>query len=410
MNREKINKLRKEFGIDNPQVKIYYPKEFLSKFNELIEKLDKVNDSKIDGFLAKISELFKEQLKKNIESYALLDKKIDDRFNGLKEIKVNNFPEPIKIPEPKEIKIPKYPKEIEIKKPKWYEKFVPDKIVEAINKGTKQNKSDFENALDRHKELKNALAVRLASNNLETFYNAVSQAVSGMRTLTAADVVTAQVNNWPVDYPDATALAQLQIIVTALQLIDNFISGNRGLVTEDNSAAIKIALEIIDDWDLSDHCNIRHLNGTDDVVTANLSAIDNAVLDDIAANQTDNSQTSNQVNLVWLESNSFDVDNSSVQLVDTDGSTSGAADLLSTCKYISITNAGDGDLFIRIGGSAPVADGSTAYYDFKLAKGETRWLPLGYKAATSSANDVYGIRSAAQTNDNVIVTQWGYGS
>lgn len=35
--------------------------------------------------------------------------------------------------------------------------------------------------------------------------------------------------------------------VTALQIIDNFISGSRGLVTEDNSAAIKTAVELIDD-------------------------------------------------------------------------------------------------------------------------------------------------------------------
>src|SRR3990172_5727945 len=35
-------------------------------------------------------------------------------------------------------------------------------------------------------------------------------------------------------------------ILTALEIIDNFISGARGLVTEDNSAAIKTAVEIID--------------------------------------------------------------------------------------------------------------------------------------------------------------------
>ena len=46
--------------------------------------------------------------------------------------------------------------------------------------------------------------------------------------------------------------------------------------------AVKTALEIIDDWDASDHCNIRHLTATDDTVNANLSATDNAVLDAIA--------------------------------------------------------------------------------------------------------------------------------
>ena len=40
--------------------------------------------------------------------------------------------------------------------------------------------------------------------------------------------------------------------LTALQLIDNFISGSRGLVTEDNSAAIAASLSVIDDWDSAD--------------------------------------------------------------------------------------------------------------------------------------------------------------
>jgi hypothetical protein len=69
-------------------------------------------------------------------------------------------------------------------------------------------------------------------------------------------------------------------------------------VTNADITSCKTALEIIDDWDSSDHCNIRHLNTTDDTVniadggntitvdgtvTANLSATDNAVLDTIDA-------------------------------------------------------------------------------------------------------------------------------
>lgn len=105
--------------------------------------------------------------------------------------------------------------------------------------------------------------------------------------------------------------------------------------------------------------------------------------------------------LVWISSSSTDVDNSSIQVFDCS-----AVD--STTRYITICNAGDGDLFVRIGGSAPVADGSTAYYDFKLAKGETRWMPFGYKSG-STLNDVYVVRSAAQTNDNVIVSLFALG-
>lgn len=37
-------------------------------------------------------------------------------------------------------------------------------------------------------------------------------------------------------------------------------------VTNADIASIKTAVEIMDDWDSSDHCNIRHLNSTDDIV------------------------------------------------------------------------------------------------------------------------------------------------
>lgn len=37
-------------------------------------------------------------------------------------------------------------------------------------------------------------------------------------------------------------------------------------VTNADITSCKTALEIIDDWDASDHCNIRHLNATDDIV------------------------------------------------------------------------------------------------------------------------------------------------
>jgi hypothetical protein len=112
--------------------------------------------------------------------------------------------------------------------------------------------------------------------------------------------------------------------------------------------------------------------------------------------------TVNTGQLLWISSASSDVDNSAVTVFDCS-----AAD--STTKAISVTNAGTGDLFVRVGATAPVADGSTAYYDFKLALGETRWLPFGYKAS-STVNDVQVIRAAAQTNDNVIVALYAWGN
>lgn len=50
-------------------------------------------------------------------------------------------------------------------------------------------------------------------------------------------------------------------VKTAVEIIDNFISGNRGLVTEDNSAAIKAAVEIMDDWDESNRAKVNPIVG-----------------------------------------------------------------------------------------------------------------------------------------------------
>ena len=60
-------------------------------------------------------------------------------------------------------------------------------------------------------------------------------------------------------------------IKTAVQVIDNFISGSRGLVTEDNSGSIKTAVEAI---------NTKLVTGTV-IGDVNLGATDNAVLDTI---------------------------------------------------------------------------------------------------------------------------------
>ena len=46
--------------------------------------------------------------------------------------------------------------------------------------------------------------------------------------------------------------SQLDSIQTAVEVIDNFISGSKGLVTEDNSGAIKTAVELLDDAVIAD--------------------------------------------------------------------------------------------------------------------------------------------------------------
>ena len=59
-----------------------------------------------------------------------------------------------------------------------------------------------------------------------------------------------------------------QVDVVTLPAITGAVT-TTGTVTEASASAIKTSLEIIDDWDASDHCNIRHLVATDDVVTVN---------------------------------------------------------------------------------------------------------------------------------------------
>lgn len=50
-------------------------------------------------------------------------------------------------------------------------------------------------------------------------------------------------------------------IKTAVETIDNFISGSRGLVTEDNSAAIAASLSVLDDWDETDRAKVNSIVG-----------------------------------------------------------------------------------------------------------------------------------------------------
>ena len=267
-NQNKLNKIKEALGVKEPIVRIFYPKEFLKKIDTLIEKLNQDKKDNIETTKnnqleqTKLTNLLIEHLKANKEV-------IVANLPKQKEIKIPEYPKEIKIKKPdwwKETKLPEYPKEIDIKKPSWYEKFIPDKLIEVIEKLFKQNSKDFADALDRHKELKNALAVRLASRDLETFYNAVASAISGgMRALTAADVVTAVINNWPADYPDAAVLAQLIVIDGRVDQIEGYvdqiegyvdqiegyIDGIEGLLTtiDVDTGNIATSVGVMDDWD-----------------------------------------------------------------------------------------------------------------------------------------------------------------
>lgn len=74
---------------------------------------------------------------------------------------------------------------------------------------------------------------------------------------TARTTATLVIATQPID--GAGAVLSTSAIKTAVEVIDNFISGARGLVTEDNSASIKTAVEIIDDVVLAE--DAAHVSG-----------------------------------------------------------------------------------------------------------------------------------------------------
>ena len=147
-------------------------------------------------------------------------------------------------------------------------------------------------------------------------------------------------------------------------------NGTDNNVDETNSGAIKTALEIIDDWDDSDRAKIAH-------------------------------------RFKRIETNVFSVDGSAIQVIDTDGSTSDGSELTSTCAAFSITNDGDGDLCCAHSAS-PVISGDNLCDAAMIAPSEKVYFNLGFESATSTVNDIYCIRAAAQTNDNASVVQYGY--
>jgi hypothetical protein len=100
------------------------------------------------------------------------------------------------------------------------------------------------------------LLVNLGANNDVTVTGTVS--VTGVSTaanqstantaLSAIQTAVEVIDNFISGSKGLVTEDNSAAILTALQTIDNFISGARGLVTEDNSAAIKTAVEIIDNF------------------------------------------------------------------------------------------------------------------------------------------------------------------
>lgn len=470
--KELAEKLDEVLG--TPKVRVLMPKEFLANLREVLVQqskeilvaLEKKSNTDI------ISELQKQQIMTR-ELFGELERAI--KTERVNKVEVLNFPQ----------------KEIEIKKPKWYERFIPDTILEYIKAGFEFNKKSFESALDRHKEKENAFAVRLVDAEGKSFYTAMYQALFGginAAGLASEDTLTAiknaveimddwdqtdraKVNAQLRDSSDAAldlttggqtglkvhvvgdgdkyvrgvtardaAVGSLEPVViggrgstaaptavstdgdvvdlwldlngrlrvtgdasmtalkvdgsavtqpvsgtitetnsaaikTAVELIDNFISGARGLVTEDNSAAIKAAVETID----------NAIAGTEmqvDVV-ASLPAGTNAI-GKLAANS---GVDIGDVDVTSATASSFDHGrNSSVTTTASQVTTSSIVAKFGIRIVAALANTD----VIYVGNSDVTADSADATDGFPLQAGESMFLPV------NNANIPY-VRAASGT-------------
>lgn len=93
-----------------------------------------------------------------------------------------------------------------------------------------------------------------------------------------------------------------------------------------------------------------------------------------------------------LSANSYDVDDTAVQVFDASANASATS--------VSITNAGDESIYLYFTSSV-----TSVLFFKKLDAGESWEYPLGYTSDTT--NDVYAIRASAQTNDNVVTIVYG---
>jgi hypothetical protein len=93
--------------------------------------------------------------------------------------------------------------------------------------------------------LNTSLLALEAGGNLATLAGIVASARAAVNAIVGQAGITGGAGAVAANTP-RTTLASDDPAVVALQILDNFISGSRGLVTEDNSAAIKTAVEILD--------------------------------------------------------------------------------------------------------------------------------------------------------------------
>jgi len=127
---------------------------------------------------------------------------------------------------------------------------LPVEIIAGSTSGTEYTEGDTDASITG-----SATLMEVAGNELRPIQGTVADGLlvnlGSNNDVTVTGTVTA---NAGTDL-NTSALAletTLGDVKTAVQVIDNFISGSRGLVTEDNSAAIKTATELIDDAIVAD--------------------------------------------------------------------------------------------------------------------------------------------------------------
>lgn len=302
MNKEKLLKnLNKTLGQEpevQPRVQIFYPEKFL-------EILKNENKAFHEQFL-KLHEEGKAEQAKEIAEYknqiVSLSERLEEAIKSSRvdRVEVTNFDFP-SIPE-----FPKFPKSFSIDKPKWYEKFNPKAILNTIKEGFIFQSKSFESALDRHKNIKNALAVRLVDKEGRTFYDAIATAYStGANTSNLAKETTLQsllkaLTSDGTDSLDVNIIGgssagtqytegdtDATITGTALMWEDAAntlvpVSSTKPLPVSASIDTTGLALAANQQTDALTDTELRAtpvpVSGT---VTANLSATDNAVLDAI---------------------------------------------------------------------------------------------------------------------------------
>ena len=187
MDQEKLNNLKKELdkqvGDETQQIlldlieeikKVNFltPKEKQQELKDLYDKVSQLTETKTDTLIELIRELSEitrdikleipEKLKVEVEKQPPLDLP-----QYPTEIKVSNLKDPLP-----------YPTEIALKKPAWLEQITTRDLtsaVDAVTKAVEGTKID----LEKYREPKNALAVRLVDKKGQSFYEALLAVTSG---------------------------------------------------------------------------------------------------------------------------------------------------------------------------------------------------------------------------------------